>query len=644
MQPLLPLGFGRRIKGDATAGAGGDRCSLHQRRADRHIEGGTAARAHHADGAAVDATLAVLQFADQAHGLHLGRAGDRAAGKQCSKHIDQRSAGPRVGVYVADHLPDGGQRLHAAQAVHGDGKRLGDARQVVADQVDNHHVLGALLGRGLQAFGQCHVLLRAASARGRAFHGAGDQMAVMPVKKQFGRHRQHLLLAGVDVSRKAVGLGLAHGGEQFLGRHLQLPPALGGEVGLVDLAIANRLVQALQGGVKGRARDAALPGHAHGVRGGGWRRRCRHRFMVCLQRRIVHAKPHQRPCSRVHRQRAVKGGRCFVAHIADTPLALQGALLHRLQHGLHITQCVGHQHPNWRAKCQAQHGRARGQGAGLCCAVSGEGGGRNGGEIDQSAHGDGWGRGLPIMLRSMKLLILGGTVFLGRHVVDAALAAGCEVTLLNRGTRDVRFARPVEQLRGDRDGDLSALHGRRFDAVVDCSGYTPAQLQRTADILRDQADHYVFVSTISVYVRFAPGCVFEESAPVTPSFEGYGGGKARAEEVIQAAYPGRVTVLRPGLIVGPHDPTGRFTYWPLRLARGGRVCSMPWAPRAPWPRCCRPATRPRAGPHSWCGVTPPPCCMPTRRRGPACHCGYPRRTRTLAACCWPPTSGPCRPG
>ena len=178
---------------------------------------------------------------------------------------------------------------------------------------------------------------------------------------------------------------------------------------------------------------------------------------------------------------------------------------------------------------------------------------------------------MPIMLRSMKLLILGGTVFLGRHVVEAALAAGCEVTLLNRGTREVHFAQPVEQLRGDRDGDLGVLHGRRFDAVVDCSGYTPAQLQRTADVLGDQVDHYVFVSTISVYARFAPGCSYDESAAVTPSLEGYGGGKARAEEVIWAAFPARVTVLRPGLIVGPHDPTGRFTYWPVRLARGGRV-------------------------------------------------------------------------
>ncbi len=180
----------------------------------------------------------------------------------------------------------------------------------------------------------------------------------------------------------------------------------------------------------------------------------------------------------------------------------------------------------------------------------------------------------------MKLLVLGGTVFLGRHVVDAALAAGCGVTLLNRGTREVSFAQPVERLRGDRDGDLSALRGRHFDAVVDCSGYTPAQLQRTADALRDQIAHYVFVSSISVYARFAPGLVYDESATVTTDTDGYGGGKARAEEVIQAAFPGRVTVVRPGLIVGPCDPTGRFTYWPLRVASGGVVLA-PGRPNRP---------------------------------------------------------------
>lgn len=179
-----------------------------------------------------------------------------------------------------------------------------------------------------------------------------------------------------------------------------------------------------------------------------------------------------------------------------------------------------------------------------------------------------------------KLLILGGTVFLGRHVVDAALASGCEVTLLNRGTRDLPFAHPVEQLRGDRDGDLSALKGRSFDAVVDCSGYTPAQLQRSADALRGQIGHYVFVSTISVYARFAPGRAFDESAAITTAPEGYGGSKARAEEVIANALPGHVAIVRPGLIVGPYDPTSRFTYWPTRLARGGTVLA-PGRPERP---------------------------------------------------------------
>lgn len=180
----------------------------------------------------------------------------------------------------------------------------------------------------------------------------------------------------------------------------------------------------------------------------------------------------------------------------------------------------------------------------------------------------------------MKLLILGGTVFLGRHLVDAALTAGHEVTLLNRGSRDVGFSQHAEQLRGDRDSDLSVLNGRRFDAVVDCSGYTPMQLQRTADALGERVSHYVFVSSISVHARFPPGHSYDETAPVTEDTGGYGGGKARAEEVIEVAFPGRVTHLRPGLIVGPYDPSGRFSYWPMRVARGGSVLA-PGRPNRP---------------------------------------------------------------
>ena len=171
----------------------------------------------------------------------------------------------------------------------------------------------------------------------------------------------------------------------------------------------------------------------------------------------------------------------------------------------------------------------------------------------------------------MKLLVLGGTIFLGRHVVEAARARGHEVTLLNRGRHGGALFPAVERLVGDRDGDLGALQGRAFDATIDCSGYTPEQVARSAAALGDGAGHTVFVSSISAYAGFAPDRVYDESAPLAEGHEGYGALKARAEEALLAARPGRVTIVRPGLIVGPHDPTGRFTYWPARVARGGTV-------------------------------------------------------------------------
>jgi 2'-hydroxyisoflavone reductase len=136
------------------------------------------------------------------------------------------------------------------------------------------------------------------------------------------------------------------------------------------------------------------------------------------------------------------------------------------------------------------------------------------------------------------------------------------------------------QLVGDRDGDVSALSGRGFDAVVDCSGYTPAQLERSAAALGGGVPHYVFVSSLSVYAAFPPGEAYDESRPLLAGHEGYGALKARSEEAIEGLLPGRVAHVRPGLIVGPHDPTGRFTYWPLRVARGGRVLA-PGRPARP---------------------------------------------------------------
>jgi 2'-hydroxyisoflavone reductase len=169
----------------------------------------------------------------------------------------------------------------------------------------------------------------------------------------------------------------------------------------------------------------------------------------------------------------------------------------------------------------------------------------------------------------MKLLVLGGTVFLGRHIVTAASAAGHDVTIFHRGSSAA--PRGVESLRGDRDGDVGALADRSFDAVIDCSGYTPTQMRRTGEVLAGHVEHYLFVSTRSVYRSFPPGVDVGDGAPLLEGDAGYGALKARSEEAIEAVMAGRVTIVRPGLIVGPFDPTGRFTYWPLRLHRGGDV-------------------------------------------------------------------------
>jgi 2'-hydroxyisoflavone reductase len=186
----------------------------------------------------------------------------------------------------------------------------------------------------------------------------------------------------------------------------------------------------------------------------------------------------------------------------------------------------------------------------------------------------------------MKLLILGGTKFLGRHAVDAALAAGHEVTVFTRGQTNPDLFPEVEHLHGDRDGDLGALEGRRWNGVVDTSGYVPRILRASAELLRDAVDRYVFVSSISVYDDFSQP--IDESTPLAqladPATEEiaehYGALKAACEAVIEAVYGDRGANVRAGLIVGPHDPTDRFTYWPRRLAAGGDVLG-PGEPAAP---------------------------------------------------------------
>ena len=176
-----------------------------------------------------------------------------------------------------------------------------------------------------------------------------------------------------------------------------------------------------------------------------------------------------------------------------------------------------------------------------------------------------------------KVLVLGGTRFLGRAVVDEALQAGCQVTLFNRGVTNPDLFPAVEKLRGDRTADLSALRGRRWNAVIDVAAYEPSVAARSVEALRNAADRYVFVSTLSVYADHSTTEAQLEDAPVLelagPDDPGsiYGAKKALCEAEVLGSFGDRATVARPGLIVGPHDPTDRFACWPRRMAEGGRV-------------------------------------------------------------------------
>ncbi len=184
----------------------------------------------------------------------------------------------------------------------------------------------------------------------------------------------------------------------------------------------------------------------------------------------------------------------------------------------------------------------------------------------------------------MRLLVIGGTMFLGRHIVNSATAGGHELTLFNRGRTDPTPIAGVEQIHGDREHDLSLLGRREWDVVIDTSGYLPRVVTASAERLAGSVDRYVFVSSISAYGTFLrPG--LDEDAPLAsappPGAEDvvthYAELKASCERELDRILPGRTLVIRPGLIVGPHDPTERFTYWVRRLADGGRVL----APGAP---------------------------------------------------------------
>lgn len=178
----------------------------------------------------------------------------------------------------------------------------------------------------------------------------------------------------------------------------------------------------------------------------------------------------------------------------------------------------------------------------------------------------------------MKILILGGTVFLGRHFIDSALAAGHEITMFNRGKSNPDLYPELEKIVGDRDGGLEVLKGRRWDVVVDPSGYVPRLVGASARMLADAVDYYIFISTISVYSDFSTpnmdesgplGTMEDETREEVMQF--YGPLKVLCEKAAEEAMPGRVLHVRAGLIVGPHDPTDRFTYWPVRIQKGGEV-------------------------------------------------------------------------
>jgi 2'-hydroxyisoflavone reductase len=178
----------------------------------------------------------------------------------------------------------------------------------------------------------------------------------------------------------------------------------------------------------------------------------------------------------------------------------------------------------------------------------------------------------------MRILILGGTVFLGYHLVQSAARAGHEVTIFSRGKTNPERLPEVEKLKGDRDGNLTSLAGRRWDAVIDTSGYVPRIVRESVNLLKEATDHYTFISSISAYRDFLQPRNDESYAlqeledPSTEDVgKAYGGLKVLCEQEVEAGMPGRVLLIRPGLIVGPQDPTDRFTYWPVRINKGGAV-------------------------------------------------------------------------
>ncbi|HUI61618.1 MAG TPA: NAD-dependent epimerase/dehydratase family protein [Steroidobacteraceae bacterium] len=199
------------------------------------------------------------------------------------------------------------------------------------------------------------------------------------------------------------------------------------------------------------------------------------------------------------------------------------------------------------------------------------------------AHGAAAGRAA----RPLRILILGGTRFIGVHMTQFAIDRGHTVTLFNRGRTNADLFPNVEHLHGDRDNQLDSLRGRKWDAVIDTSGYVPRHVRLSAQLLAPNIRQYLFISSISVYASLAQPATEDSPVGTIPdeTVEDIGGGnygplKALCEKAALAALPGRTTVFRPGLIVGPEDNSDRFTYWPARAARGGEILA-PGSPADP---------------------------------------------------------------
>jgi len=181
--------------------------------------------------------------------------------------------------------------------------------------------------------------------------------------------------------------------------------------------------------------------------------------------------------------------------------------------------------------------------------------------------------------RGVRVLIIGGTKFLGCHLSEAALAKGHELTLFNRGQTNPDLFPDAEHVQGDRLDGFGALKGRNFDAVIDTCGFFPRAVQISAKAFEDRADRYVFISSISVFDQVAVSGLKEDGHVGTIDDEAneeitddtYGPLKALCENVVSDVFGSQALNIRPGLIVGPNDPTDRYTYWPVRFARSGEV-------------------------------------------------------------------------